>query len=198
MLPPDVLTGFLPPENGTGRGEGYVSYVISPNPGLPTGTQIRNVAVITFDSNAPISTDQVSETDPTQGVNTTKQDLVTIDDVPPTSLVAPLAASTTSSTFTVSWSGVDDSGGSGLASYTIFVSIDGGPYKVWLLNTTQTSAVYTARSGTHTYSFISQAKDNVGNVEAFHTTADTTIKVGSNPPTVTDVLVAGTGSSTPT
>ena len=26
QLPPSVLTGFLPPEDGTGRGEGYVSY----------------------------------------------------------------------------------------------------------------------------------------------------------------------------
>ncbi len=36
-LPPDILTGFLPPEDGTGRGTGYVSYVIQPKAGLPTG-----------------------------------------------------------------------------------------------------------------------------------------------------------------
>src|SRR5262249_27377764 len=29
-LPPDVLTGFLPPEDGTGRGEGYISYIVLP------------------------------------------------------------------------------------------------------------------------------------------------------------------------
>src|SRR5262249_43822030 len=33
-LPPDVLTGFLPPENGTGRGQGHVSYTIRPRSGL--------------------------------------------------------------------------------------------------------------------------------------------------------------------
>ena len=33
-LPPNVLTGFLPPEDGTGRGEGYVSYLIAPKAGL--------------------------------------------------------------------------------------------------------------------------------------------------------------------
>src|SRR5437763_9071471 len=78
QLPPDVLTGFLPPEDGTGRGMGHVSYTIQPRAGLPTGTQIRNVAAITFDVNNPIATDQVSETDPTQGVDPNKQALVTI------------------------------------------------------------------------------------------------------------------------
>jgi hypothetical protein len=33
-LPPDVLTGFLPPEDGTGRGDGYVSYSIQAKTGL--------------------------------------------------------------------------------------------------------------------------------------------------------------------
>jgi len=52
-LPPDVLTGFLPPEDGTGRGMGYVSYLVQPKAGLATGTQIRNVALVTFDENQP-------------------------------------------------------------------------------------------------------------------------------------------------
>ena len=43
-LPPDVLIGFLPPENGTGRGMGDIGFTIQPNAGLATGTQIRNVA----------------------------------------------------------------------------------------------------------------------------------------------------------
>ena len=52
-LPPDVLTGFLPPEDGTGRGEGYISYTIQPKAGLPTGTQITNVALVSFDWQQP-------------------------------------------------------------------------------------------------------------------------------------------------
>ena len=44
------LTGFLPPEDGTGRGQGYFSYTVQPKAGLPTGTQIRNVALVTFDA----------------------------------------------------------------------------------------------------------------------------------------------------
>jgi RHS repeat-associated protein len=78
-LPPaNVLTGFLPPEEGTGRGTGYFSYTIKPKAGLPVGTQIRNVAVITFGNNAPITTDQVDDNDPTKGVDPNKQALVTI------------------------------------------------------------------------------------------------------------------------
>ena len=53
QLPPDVLTGFLPPEDGTGRGKGYFTYIVAPKAGLPTGTQIRNVATVVFDANAP-------------------------------------------------------------------------------------------------------------------------------------------------
>ena len=79
QLPPDVLTGFLPPEDGTGRGMGHISYTVSPKAGLPTGTQIRNVADVSFDEQPIIATDQVSETDPTQGVDPAKQALVTID-----------------------------------------------------------------------------------------------------------------------
>src|SRR5207244_5334206 len=51
QLPPDVLTGFLPPEDGTGRGMGHISYTIQPKAGLATGTEIRNAALITFDEN---------------------------------------------------------------------------------------------------------------------------------------------------
>ena len=128
MLPPDVLAGFLPPENGTGRGMGDISFMVQANAGLATGTQIRNVALITFDSNSPIATDQVNDEDPSQGVDPTKQALVTIDSVAPTSSVNPLPATTTTSSFTVNMSGIDDTGGSGVGSFALYVSTDGGPF----------------------------------------------------------------------
>ena len=46
-LPPDVMTGFLMPEDGTGRGQGFISYIA--RPGTPTGTEIRNIGQIQFD-----------------------------------------------------------------------------------------------------------------------------------------------------
>ena len=50
-LPPDVTMGFLPPNDDTTHcGEGYVAYVVQlpGNSNLATGTQIRNVAAISF------------------------------------------------------------------------------------------------------------------------------------------------------
>ena len=180
-LPPDVLTGFLPPENGTGRGTGSLSFLVSPKADLATGTQIRNVAYITFDQNGSIATDQVDDDDPSKGVDPSKQALVTIDAGAPTSSVAALPAVSSTKAFTVSWSGSDDTGGSGLASYSIYVSDNGGSFTPWLTATTQTSATYDGLDG-HTYGFYSIATDNVGNVQTAPTSAQATTTVDSTPP----------------
>jgi RHS repeat-associated protein len=176
-LPPEVLTGFLPPEDGTGRGTGYFSYTILAKAGLATGTQIRNVALVTFDSNASIATDQVDPHDPSKGVDPNKQDLVTIDAGAPTSSVNALPASSPSS-FTLSWSGTDDTGGSGIATYDIYVSDNGGSFTPFLTATTQTSATFKGAFG-HTYAFYSVATDNVGNREATPTLAQTSTTTSS-------------------
>lgn len=73
-LPPsDVLIGFLPPENGTGRGQGYLTYTVSPKAGLATGVVIANVASIVFDAGPTITTDQADPHDPSKGIDTSKQ-----------------------------------------------------------------------------------------------------------------------------
>ena len=177
-LPPDVLTGFLPPEDGTGRGMGYFSYIVQAKPGLLTGTQIRNIAIVTFDTNPPIATDQKSDEDPTQGIDPTKQDLITIDSSAPASTVAPLP-SDSGKNFTVSWSANDDSGGSGIAGYDVLVSDNGGPFSLWQSATTTTSATYNGSAG-HTYAFYSVATDNVGNIEPVPTAAQATTLVATN------------------
>jgi hypothetical protein len=159
-LPPNVLAGFLPPENGTGRGQGFVSYTIQPLPGLATGTQIRNVATIVFDGNTPIATDQVSDEDPSQGIDPTKQALITIDNTVPTSTVAALPATESSASFTVSWSG-SDGDGLGIQYYNVYVSDDGGAFTLFQANTTATSATFAGQLG-HTYGFYSVATSNVG------------------------------------
>ncbi|MFO7538973.1 MAG: RHS repeat-associated core domain-containing protein [Chloroflexota bacterium] len=61
-LPDDALAGFLPPEDGTGRGQGHVSFSIMPKPTAPLGTVITNEASIIFDTNEPIVTNQVWNT----------------------------------------------------------------------------------------------------------------------------------------
>jgi RHS repeat-associated protein len=175
-LPPNVLIGFLPPEDGTGRGLGYFSYTVLPKAGLPTGTQIRNVATIIFDDNQPITTDQVDAHDASKGVDPAKQCLNTIDAVAPTSSVAALPASSPAR-FTVTWAGQDDSGGSGIDSFFVFVSDNGGDFSLWQDNVTETSAVYVGVEG-HTYRFYSVANDNIGSAESAPANADaiTTVK----------------------
>ena len=61
-LPSDVLAGFLPPNDGTGRGEGHVSFTITPKAGLAPGTVITNEATIVFDVEASIDTNRVTNT----------------------------------------------------------------------------------------------------------------------------------------
>ena len=177
-LPPDVLVGFLPPENGTGRGQGSIGFLVRPKADLSTGTEIRNTALIKFDQNAVIATDQVSETDPSLGIDPHKQALVTIDAGLPTSQVAALPATTASTSIAVAWSGTDLAGGSGLSSYDIFVSDNGGDYAPWMTATASTAGTYVGQVG-HIYRFYSVARDNAGNREASPASADAQTAVES-------------------
>ncbi len=132
---------------------------------LATGTQITSVASVVFDDNNTITTDQVDDEDPSKGTDPSKRALVTIDAGTPTSSVTALPVTSPTTSFFVSWSGTDDAGGSGIGSYDIYVSDNGGPFTRWLAGTTATSAAYVGAPG-HTYSFFSVATDNVGNMEA--------------------------------
>ena len=67
---------------------GFFSYIVEPKAGLTTGTQIRNVALVTFDLQPSIATDQLDDNDPSKGIDRNKQALNTIDAGAPTSSVA--------------------------------------------------------------------------------------------------------------
>ena len=164
-LPPGVLTGFLPPEDGTGRGQGHLSYIVKSKADLPTGTEIRNVALIQFDYGEIIATNQIDPHDPSQGTDPNKECLNTIDAGAPASSVEPLPATTAAPDVRVTWSGQDDTGGSGIASFDVYVSDNGGPFTLWLDDTTETQAIYTGVP-THFYAFYAVATDNVGHVES--------------------------------
>lgn len=79
------------------------------------------------------------------------------DTTPPIATVEPLPV-TSPPTFTVSWSGSDDSG---IARYLIWVQVDGGDWSPWL-ETTRTAADYNGESG-RTYAFAAWALDLAGN-----------------------------------
>jgi hypothetical protein len=170
-LPPSVDIGFLPPEDGTGRGMGHFSFLIQHETGLVSGTEIRNVATIQFDFGLTVATNQVDPLDASQGTDPNKEAMVTIDTGPPTSHVLPLPEVTTTNMFEVAWTGEDDAGGAGVRDYAIYVSTDDGPFEVWLANTSETSGMFTGGDGS-TYKFYSVAIDNVGHQEAAPDEAD--------------------------
>lgn len=170
-VPPGVMVGFLPPEDGTGRGNGHISFTVRGKTNLVTGTLIRNVAYITFDYQEIISTDQINPHDASAGFDLTKG-INTIDASAPVSSVAALPYVSTNTSFTVNWSGTD--AGSGIVSYDLYVSTNGAAWKVLLTGTTNTSLSLTGAIG-NSYGFYSIAHDGVGLVETAPTSADATI-----------------------
>ncbi|MEM9018683.1 MAG: hypothetical protein AAGC68_16865 [Verrucomicrobiota bacterium] len=173
-LPPDILTGFLPPEDGTGRGMGHFSYTIRTKADLPSETQIRNVAVIKFDINETISTDQVDPQDPSQGIDPDRQALVTLDGDAPEATIAVLDETSNNETFTVNWEGNDE--GSGIRDYDVYVSVDGGVWELWLSATAETSAEFEGVAG-RSYRFSAVARDNAGNTGLFDGNSQGTVSI---------------------
>lgn len=150
-LPEDPLAGFLPVNDASHQGEGYVTFTIR---AMTNATLVlTNRAVIVFDptygANAPINTPIVTNV---------------IDSLAPSSQVASLAA-VSPATFALSWSGSDNPGGSGIASYDIYVSTSGSLFVPWLKAITTHSAMFSGQAGS-AYRFFSIARDNVGNVES--------------------------------
>jgi len=181
QAPSGVFDGFLPPNNSSGVGQGYVQYTVQPKSTLSTGMTITQQASVVFDINPPIPT---------------KPPVVnTIDTTVPTSSVAKLPAMETSPNFTVGWSGSDGTG-SGIAGYNVYVSDNGAAYMLWQSDTTNTSATYAGQVG-HTFRFYSVATSNVGLVQPAPATFQATTKVvvpKATPPRVTHI--AGTGHTT--
>ena len=118
---------------------------------------------------------------PVQGTDPAKEALNTIDAGVPTSSVVPLAANTSATSFLVEWNGTDDTGGSGVANYDVFVSDNGGPFETLVAGTTDTSVMFDGENG-HTYGFYSMATDNVGHVEATPPEPDAETTIVEGPP----------------
>jgi hypothetical protein len=169
---PTPYRDFLPPDVNAPEGEGFVRYSVKPRAGLATGMRIDNIATIIFDEHdgggSSLDTNPVFNT---------------IDGSAPASRVDSLAQS--GSDLAVGWSGTDASG-SGVQDYSIYVSKDGGPFRPWLLNTTETSGTYTAEAG-HEYAFFSLSHDAAGNSEHLKTAADVSTAADTDGDTIPDV-----------
>ena len=166
-IPINPFEGFLPPDDSGGDGEGFVSYTVAPLASTTSDLAIGAQATVVFDTNAPISTRSI--------VNT-------IDTLPPASSVTALPATTAGNTINLSWSG-SDGAGPGIATYSIFVSDNGGAFQPLLTDTTATSTTFTGQIG-HTYRFFSIATDALGLTQTAPSSAQasTTLVTESAPP----------------
>ncbi|MCA3160380.1 MAG: S8 family serine peptidase [Burkholderiales bacterium] len=170
-VPQDGSVGFLPPNGAAGEGQGFVKYRISAQPEAQNGARIDAAARIVFDNEAPLVTPSIFNT---------------IDRVSPTSAVK-LAGVTVEGKISLTWAGTDGMTGSGIASYTILVAKDGGPFAVWLEDTASTAAIFNGESGS-SYAFYSLARDHSGLRELPPATPDVNLII----PGIPQGAVAGT------
>jgi hypothetical protein len=173
-LPPSVEIGFLPPEDGTGRGMGHVSYLIEHKQDVAEFTEIRNIALIVFDMGEEIYTNQVDPHDPSQGTDPEKEALVTIDVNPPSSSFVHIEQ-TGDATYKMVWGGYDS--GSDIAGYDIYYREAGETeWRLWLGDTQETSGEFTGTPGKG-YEFRIVSTDNVGHTEQKDLVPDTKLSV---------------------
>ncbi len=156
--------------------------------GLPAGLSINTSGQIvgTLLNSAVSATPYTVNISATDGFNTASTSFQistsqgAVDNTPPTSRVTPLPAYESSATFNLSWSG-SDPGGSGVATFDIYVSDNGGAYSLFKSATTSFTAAFNGVDG-HTYSFYSVATDNAGNIESKTPIAEGTTLVDTTPP----------------
>ncbi len=173
-LPPeDPMMGFLPVNDSlTHKGEGMVSFTIRPKSTVQTGDTLKASAIIVFDINPPIATNT--------WVNIA-------DAVAPQSQVVPLPAESDSTAVAIYATGSDDSGGSGIAAYELYVSENNGPF----LKTGEApwgEAILFQGNPCTAYAFYSIATDNTGNRENPKNTAETGIILSPAPTILTQPL----------
>jgi hypothetical protein len=156
----DPTLGFLPPDTAAPEGEGTVSFTA-----LPTAAALRNrartanAASIVFDANSPIAT-------PTW-VNV-------IDRSKPTSRMTGLGHAHLKHgrhrvpAITLRFAGKDR--GSGIATYTILASRNGGRFRITASDVTSRSIVVGCRAGSQ-YRFRVIARDRAGNVQTHAATS---------------------------
>jgi hypothetical protein len=164
-LPPsNALLGFLPVNDSTGKGEGFVTYTVKAANHTQTGDTIHARASIVFDVNAPIETPQIWNT---------------IDALPPVSKVKALPPVSATTAVRVSWAGMDDMGGSGIRDYALYASENGGAFKLVQPASGDTVIQFEGAKG-YTYRFFTIATDSTGNVEAMKTAGEAMVRIGDD------------------
>lgn len=131
-----------------------------PSSSLRTGDSVSAQASIIFDTEETVATNIWTNI---------------VDAVAPTSKLNNLPAAVDYA-FVISWSGKDDSLGSGVKYYDVYVSRNNGPFTLYQEKLDTTATSFTGDPGA-TYSLYTIATDNTGNREAAKTTGDQTVTV---------------------
>lgn len=137
----------LPPNITPPEGEGWVQFTIKTKPNLPTGTEIKNRAVITFDLNKPIATNVA---------------LNTLDFEAPVTTPVSVVQDYSRGVVKLKWSN-NDGTGSGVQKSLIYMSVDDSPFTLARTATGDTASV--SVQPLHKYKFFIISEDNVGNAE---------------------------------
>jgi hypothetical protein len=155
-LPPtDPLVGMLPvsdtttvlSDSASQKGNGYVNFYIKPISNALTRDTIFAEAKIVFDLNDTIPTNV---------------EFNTIDAVAPVSSVSLLAK--TGTTATLKFNGLDDTDGSGVRDYDLFLAQDSSNYVTYLSGASDSVITLSGVTGV-TYYFFTLSTDNTGNRE---------------------------------
>lgn len=155
LAPISVDMGFLPVNDSTHSGEGFVSFTIKPNERqCVTGDTITAQASIVFDINEAIPTNK--------WVNT-------VDALPPTTQLT--GSEVELYELLLQFTGSDDANGCGIKQYKLYVSDNYGAYQLHGTYEPGVEETFMAEPG-HCYRFFCLGEDNVGNIEAMKEAAE--------------------------
>jgi hypothetical protein len=156
--------GFLPVNDSTGKGEGFVSYTIMADSTTQTGDSLRAQAEIFFDFNEPIITNRHFNI---------------VDANPPATITSSSSGAQDSTTVAFSWTATDDVKGSGAYQTQIMFKKDNGSLDSLRSFPADTGTVLISGFETgHVYQFFFRSSDNVGNQEALPDSANMVVSIG--------------------
>lgn len=167
LLPPaDPLKGFLLLQDSSSltSGHGFVNFSIKPVSNANTLDTILARADIVFDNNDTIPTNV---------------ELNTIDALPPVSNIAALPATSINTEIDMVYTGADDVNGSGVKSYSIFISDNNAAPELFVADFSGGDTSFIGLPG-HQYKIYLSAKDSVGNTEALRLVDSVFVLSGEN------------------
>lgn len=147
----DPLKGLLLTQNPSkpANGHGFVNFSIKPLSSDHTGDTTSAYANIVFDANDTVPTNRAKNT---------------IDALPPTTHLTNFTQTANPSVVQLHWHGNDDPGGSGIATYSLYLSINGRPYALYRSGISDSAFLFTGVRDT-VYCFFVGGIDSVNNKE---------------------------------